>query len=148
MKEITDLIEKLVKDKTFSLDAVKAVDELKQKFEAVERERDAHKAKLEEVDGKWQRDKSTLATRNEEITSLKSEVTALKAEQEKAKVAIYEAEMQRAVAYAYKDALYTVFKPNAVREVVQRSQPIVRSYPQGGDYVEWGSTTETTSKEG
>jgi septal ring factor EnvC (AmiA/AmiB activator) len=131
VKEITDLVEKLVQDKTFSLDAVKAVDELKKKFEAVEKERDyfktentsnkQHVAELEKELRLW----------SDKAKELETQVGALKAEQDKAKASIYEAAMHRAVADAYKDAMQIVFKPNLVRETVAKSVPIAVSggYP-------------------
>jgi chromosome segregation ATPase len=149
MKELTDLIEKVVADKTFSLDAMKAVEDLKTRFAKAEADRDRHKEELTVKAKQISSLENDLSIQNAKIKAAEAEIAALKAEQDKAKASISDAALQAAVAAAYKDALHTIFKPNAVRETIHRSTPVsVQPSQQCSGYVQNYMSTEDVLKEG
>lgn len=149
MKELTDLVEKIVTEKTFSLEAAKQVEALKTSFEKTAADRDKISDILD------QRNKQ-LDEKSKEITKLQAtldaigkERDALKAEQEQAKKAIYEAALHQSVALAYKDAMQIVFRPNSVRETIHRSTPVsVQPTVNTSGYVTNYNSTEEVTKEG
>ena len=149
MKELTDLVEKLVTEKTFNLDAAKAVEDLKEKFRAKEQEcekhKEAYKAKCDEA----ARQSKVIADLEARVRELENGLKILRDLDEKAWVSIHEAEKEKAVAAAYKDALHTIFKPNAVRETIHRSMPVsVQPSVNSSGYVQNYNSTEDVIKEG
>lgn len=122
--EITKMIDDLVAEQTFSLDAVERIKQIRDanlqlagQLEVAEASRKrlaADAAKAQE-----QRDEADqrAAELGEKLAAAQDLIA--KAQQYKA-----EAEKQQAVAYAYKDAMQIVFKPHTTRESVCRSVPV------------------------
>ncbi len=149
MKELTDLVEKLVTEKTFNLEAAKAVEDLKEKFRTKDQEHEALRAALKGKSEELIERAKIIADLEAKVKGLEHGLKLLQEQDAKAKTAIYEAERERAVAAAYKDALHTIFRPNAVRETIHRSTPIsVQASPQCSGYVQNYNSTEEVTKEG
>lgn len=145
--EIADLIDKLAQEKTFSLEGVKAIEELRvksegqrQRIEALEKELTTARAVLHDYE---QKDSAAQIT----IQKLKEREESLK----KREADIFKHEKDAAVAnaqtVAFKEAMHIMFKPNTIRESVHRSVPIAREYTGGGNYVEQHQSHEDIVKE-
>lgn len=132
LKQIDDL----VASKTFNLEALEGIKKIKD---------DARKAmiEIEELEEKLKNAKAeiksladTNSTQALRIESLNKQVEAGKDAVEKGNVAIHEAAKQAAVANAWREAMQTVFKPNAVRENVWRNHAVVIPNGSGGGYTQ------------
>lgn len=147
--DLTKAIDKLVEEKTFNLEAVKAIYELRTKAVELEEANATARCLTEKLD-------KTLSDRTSEIAQLKNsldqmkvrEVELIKREVDAAK-AIYIAEREVAVAAAYRDAMKIVFAPNSTREKVIASVPAFIPPTAGGSsgYVSSASETRDTTRE-
>jgi regulator of replication initiation timing len=147
MKELTDLVEKLVTEKTFNLDAAVAVENLHKKFERAEQEIARLKKAFEDVTANWREEVELRGKRDDEIRALKQEIASYKANEEKARTSIAEAALQAGIAAAYKDAFHIVFKPNAVRETIHRNIPVAIPGSNGcSGYVNMSTETEASER--
>ena len=135
-EDVISLIDDLVAQKTFSLDALDAIKNLRDQVNILITEINAAKLAHENT----KREFKICLDNADALIKIKNEQQTLIAELQsgelQAKRAIYNAEKHEAVAEAYKDAFYTVFKPNSVRESIQRSVAIpVSGSPGGGGWV-------------
>lgn len=131
LKQIDDL----VASKTFNLDALDGIKKLKDNLSQTLEERDVLKRRHADLAEINSRQSDQLQQQIKQIEKLTKDLEASEAYRAKACESIYEAEKHKAVADAYKDALYTVFKPNAVRENIHHTMPVMvtsngNSYPQ------------------
>lgn len=154
MSDLLKQIDDLVASKTFNLDALDGIKKLKDDLKKTLEERDALQRKY---DGLFETNNNqgvALRDSSSKIEALKAELAASKALNDAGQKAIYEADKHKAVADAWQAAMQTVFKPNTVRETVQRNvaRP-VEGHPGGNGYsptsgfLAQGTETETTTKE-
>lgn len=127
-------IDELVASKTFNLDALDAIKKLK---DDLQRTLDT----LESTSEMLRRERlrsSELETLNQKqgarIEFLDSLIKANEDRVMKGAEAIFEAAKHKAVAEAWQGAMAMVFKPNAVRETVQRNHTVMVPSPGGGGY--------------
>lgn len=142
--ELTALIDKLVTEKTFSVDGVKAIEQLRQKaaaqeekivrLEANARDLTARNAAVESERNQLRETAAAWTKREAELSAREA-----KAGEHEKKAAVAEAQ-----AGAYMFALTTVFKPNSVREMVTKSVPIAQGNPS---YVSTFGMSETITRE-
>lgn len=153
----TDLlkqIDELVASKTFNLDALEGIKKIKDGLESSERDRKSLQTKYDGLYETNSRQSEEIQRLNNVNKLLKDEVEKVTAYVAKAREAVWEKEVAEAKADAYKDALYTVFKPSVVRETIQRQVALpVEGHPGGNGYsptagwVAQGQETETITKE-
>ena len=143
MNDILKQIDQLVADKTFSLDALEGVKNIRDalikaesKSEQLQKECDDHIKELTRLRAKIEEEQVKNASLNAKLGAMELTVAA-------GQEAIYTAQKHEAVANAWKEAMQTVFKPNTVRETVNRSIPIPINPGNGGaSYVTtYGETT-------
>jgi peptidoglycan hydrolase CwlO-like protein len=142
-KELTAAIEKLVQEKTFSLDGVKAIEGIRAKAERLETQLDEAHENIRSKDktiADFRADESARTVRDGKLNERE---TAL-AKREQNQTAL---ELKAAVADAqsntYREMFGTLFRNTTIREHVERATPLVRSYSGGGDYVEDRTANET-----
>jgi chromosome segregation ATPase len=153
-KNLLDQIDDLVASKTFNLDALEGIRRLKTDLQKTLDERDSLQRRYDERYKETIRQTDLLRERNDAVHELNKELNAAKALIEAGQKAIYDAEKHQAVADAWKEAMTMVFKPNAVRETVQRQvmKPVGGNpggngnYPTPG-YLASGTESETTTRE-
>ena len=145
--ELLKQIDDLVASKTFGLDALEGIKKVKDGLETSERERKALQEKHEQVRSALDKCYIENTQLKTTIDGLHKEVQAFKDREAKAREALWEKEVEKAKAEAYKDALYTVFKPSTMRETVFQSMPISQS-SGGATYVSnYQQETRTTKEE-
>lgn len=153
-EQLLQQIDDLVASKTFGLDALEGIKKIKDSLKATLEERDALQKKydgLYEVNGR----QSDELLRLKSVTdALRTDLAAARALNDAGQKAIYEAEKHKAVADAWQGAMAMVFKPNAVRETVQRQVSVpVNGHPGGNGYsptagwVAQNTNHETTTRE-
>lgn len=145
--ELLTAIDRLVEEKTFNLDALEAIKDLRDKAASLEANVELLEAQIE----KHKNGTSALRKENLDLEAVVSQqntkIAELEAREKTAFEAIYKAEMHAAVADAYKDALRTVFKPHSVRETITRSVPIATTYSNGsGGHTQSVQSYEQTDK--
>jgi regulator of replication initiation timing len=120
-KELTDMIDRLVTEKTFGLDALDSVKALKNKAERLENELDLTQKRTNKLEGDIAAQIAENARLNLEIGKIAGREAAVKAREEK----IHELETASAVARAessvWERATRIVFAPNTVREKIVRN---------------------------
>jgi len=136
--ELLTAIDRLVEEKTFNLDALEAIKDLRNKAQSLEdslavvRER-ADKFKIENIE--LRAEAELLQGR---IDQYEAQASMLRTRQQQADEAVFESEKHKAVAEAYKDAMEIVFRPHAVRERVHQNIPVpftTTSNGNGSTYV-------------
>ena len=142
-EELTKLIDKIVHEKTFSLDGVKAIDLLREKVESLE---ESHKRLFkkgrtdrEEINkyvlkcGDLQRTVDDYSTREEKL--------------EKRELAIWSLEttvkVQEARASTYKECVELIFRNTSLRREMYGNTPVPTD-PNG--YVSSGTISETVTE--
>lgn len=145
--ELTTLIDKLVTEKTFSVDGVKAIEQLRQKAAAQEDKIGLLEIAAKELKRTYdmiEADRQRL--RGKEDTFIKREAELVARE---AKVAEHEKTAAVAVAKAdaFMFALTTVFKPNTVRETIMKSTPMLQQYAGGGSNITYGTHSDQSTRE-
>lgn len=150
LKQIDDL----VASKTFNLDALDGIKSLKDSLKETLEERASLQRKYEGLYETSNKQSEEIQRLVEVVHNLQRQVDQLKGGELKAKEAVWEKLIAEAKAGAYQDALYTVFKPSAVRETIQRNVAVpVEGHPGGngysptGGYVSNASESETITKE-
>lgn len=125
MTDLLKQIDDLVASKTFNLDALEGIKQIKDRLAAViaENERLAKQIKLTQEDMLAETRKREAAEAN--AKELQQRLIGMNDIATKGADAIWERKVAEASAAAYKDALYTVFKPNAVRENIHRNHTVV-----------------------
>lgn len=151
--ELMQAIEKLMISGTFSAEAVKSVADLTDKAAKMEERLRALNVTNETLRRDVLTAERQVTSLDDKIAKLEKEIADLRAKVEAGREDKYTARQASAVADAYKDALHTVFRPNAVREHVQRSVPIATEAPtyggmsSGGSMVQNYQTSETITRE-
>ena len=149
MNDIMKQIDQLVADKTFSLDALEGVKTIRDalikveaKNEHLQKECDDHIRELTKVRRELEEEQAKTKDLLNQIATIRDAAAA-------GQIAIYDAQKHEAVANAWKEAMQTVFKPNTVRETVNRSIPIPINPGNGGaSYVTtYGETTNTVRED-
>lgn len=138
-------IDKLVEEKTFNLEAVLAINELRKKAEALEREKDALTRKVDQQLDDLNKGNHEIIKRDSIIGEKTKEIEVFKAREQKAFEAIQHAAVAGGVAEAYKDALKTVFAPTVMRETVYKNKSVPVANP--GGYISQGNESENTTIE-
>lgn len=118
--EVSALIEKMLQEKTLSLDAMEGIQLLKKKAEAA----DTEITRLKDVQAEFVKSKSLLETKLDiavtENTALKAAADSVKARE----ALVFKNELRAAVAeaqaVAYRDSMKIVFAPNVVRENIMK----------------------------
>lgn len=129
-------IEELVQSQTFTAAALEGIQAIKRQLAETLIERDKAQERNLELVAANQNMVTALDKRAEEIKDLRAEVKSLREQQAKAAEAIFDAQRHAAVAQAWKEAMQTVFKPNAVREAVQRNHTVVIPSSSGSAYTQ------------
>lgn len=124
-------IDRLVEEKTFNLDALEAIKELRDKAAALEDQVDDLIKRTDKLRGEIREYEKSAAENNAHIEKQNTKIAALEAQEKQAFESIFNAQKHEAVAEAYKDALRTVFRPHSVRETIARSFPIATTYSNG-----------------
>lgn len=142
-------IDELVASKTFNLDALDGIKQIKDNLAAVIAERDRLIKRVELIT-----EDMTAETRKREAAEAKADdlhkrLMGMTEISQKGADAIWEKKIAEASAAAYKDALYTVFKPSAVRETVSRAIPVAVPMNNNGymGTVSMHSETGTVTRE-
>jgi KaiC/GvpD/RAD55 family RecA-like ATPase len=129
-------IDELVVKHTFGLEALEGIKKLKDTMAQVTADRDTYKGLTEELD-KANREKTALvAKRDSEIQVLKQALADMQKAADDGRKAVYDAEKHKAVADTWQAAMAMVFKPNAVREAVQRNHTVVIPSNGGSAYTQ------------
>ena len=124
MSNLTEAINKLVEEKTFSLDALEAIRGLRDKAEAMERENNLLKVQVADLRADHDGLKAENAALTSDLTVFKSREASIRAKEIEAYDAKAEAKRQQAIADTFREAMGMIFKPNTVREQVQRNIPV------------------------
>jgi len=154
MKDLLQQIDDLVASKTFNLDALDGIKKLKDNLTATLEDRNDLKRRYDSLMETNNRQSDLLQQQIKQIDKLTKDLEASEAYRAKARESIYEAEKYKAVAEAWQGAMQTVFKPNAVRETVQRNvakpvegHPGGNGYSATSGYLATGQESETITRE-
>jgi peptidoglycan hydrolase CwlO-like protein len=143
-EQLLSQIDELVAKHTFGLDALEGIKKLKDTLAEVTAERDKHKANAEALNRTNSEHSALLMLQSAEIASLKKHIADLQKAVDDGKKAVYDAEKHKAVADTWQSAMAMVFKPNAVRETVQRNRTVVMG---GGGYTQSAPENESVTRE-
>jgi chromosome segregation ATPase len=146
----TDLlkqIDDLVASKTFNLDALDGIKKLKDDLGRTLGDVEHFKRELEKAEKKNQEMLNTNAWQAQKIETLNKKIADGEERVSKATDSIHEAAKHKAVAEAWQGAMAMVFKPNAVRETVQRNHSVWVPGPSGGGYAQAVSNTDNIVRE-
>lgn len=140
--ELTRVIDDLVQKKTFSLDALDAVKDLKARAESMEKTLQSRESEIRDIRAKNEEHIATINNLKSQVEQHKLREANLLEREKAADKAIYEAEKHKAVADAIRESMQTVFRPAAVRTEIHRSVAV----PAGGmnSYPTTMPETETT----
>lgn len=131
--ELTRVIDELVEKKTFGLDALGAIKELRDKAQAQEETIKAREQQAENQQRKIAELERELGSAKARVEKLMLREANLLEREKAADKAIYDAERHRAVADAWRAAMGMVFKPVEVRTSIQRQVALpasgMNSYP-------------------
>ena len=142
MTDIMKQIDKLVADKTFSLDALEGIKALKDEFVSLQALYDESIKAVEKARSSRDEANEKLRLAFIEIEALKAKVAAQEATTGQAQSALYESHKQAAVAAAYKDAMQIVFRPTVVREAIYKNISSTNGMPMTSE------NTTVTREEG
>ena len=142
MTDIMKQIDKLVADKTFSLDALEGIKALKDEFVSLQALYDESIKAVEKARSSRDEANEKLRLAFIEIEALKAKVAAQEATTAQAQSALYESHKQAAVAAAYKDAMQIVFRPTVVREAIYKNISSTNGMPMTSE------NTTVTREEG
>jgi site-specific recombinase len=150
-KMFAETVERMVQERTLSLEAVKGLDELRVRMKQAQ-------VTIEQLEEKLASKGEVVNARNAEITRLKGDIERLEkevtvwetreADIKRREGLVFQHEKQSAVsaaeAGAYKYALETVFRPSIMRETVQRNSNRSENSCQGNNYSPAGSYDNET----
>jgi hypothetical protein len=145
--DIVKQIDDLVASKTFSLDALEGIKAIKDEHQRVLRDL---QTKTEMLDLKREQIVAMgeeLNRKQAQIDELQTKVKCMSQLASDGDAAIWEKKIAEASAAAYKDALYTVFKPSAVRETIQRNHTVMVPTGNGGGYPQAVSNQDIIVRE-
>ena len=131
LKQIDDL----VASKTFNLDALDGIKALKDSMGKTLSELNFTREQLKAANADLNAKAQTIEKLNTKVTILESIIKANEEDVIKGRDAIHEAAKHKAVADAWQGAMAMVFKPNAVRESVQRNHTVVVPSSNGSGYT-------------
>jgi len=147
MTKLTELIESLIEEKTFSLEGVKAIEEMRQKAAAQEARIEATANEIKEA----RLEILSLETANSKLATAMALTEKREHDLAAREKAAFENEKKAAVSTAessaYKHAFEIVFRSNTVRETIHHSVPVARNQPGGYSNVEYHSETKTVARE-
>jgi hypothetical protein len=127
-------IDSLVESKTFNLDALDGIKQIKDSF----KDTLSSLQILQDKELKYIRDLSLEKSKNaehvSEIAVLNQQTAQMRRAAEDGTAARFESDKHKAVADAWQSAMAMVFKPNAVRETIQRNHSVWVTNPGGGGY--------------
>lgn len=145
--DLTELIDKLITERTFSVEGVKAIEALRIKAEA-------QSAELKRKDDAIESNRKTISNLEAGLDSARTEIERINKDladlrARESKIADHEKAraVAEATASAYKDAMQIVFKPNTVRETIFDSVPIAQAQPGGYSTVQSYATTKSVTRE-
>ena len=153
-KSLLDQIDDLVASKTFNLDALEGIkqikDSLKATLDSLHREQDMALVRTRDLTMERSKSEGYAA----EIATLKKQISDMHTASEDGKAARFEADKHKAVAEAWQGAMAMVFKPNFVRETVARNVAIPIPGHAGGNglspmsgWVSNSAESETITRE-
>lgn len=135
-EDIMKQIDSLVESKTFNLDALEGIkqikDSLKDTLNSLHRLQDKELVLTRDLT----LERSKNAEHVAEITGLKHQIAEMHKAAEDGKAARFESDKHKAVADAWQSAMAMVFKPNAVRETIQRNHSVWVPTNSGGGYAQ------------
>ena len=135
MTDLLKQIDDLVASKTFNLDALDGIKALKDSLGKTLNELESTRERLKTANADLNARVQTIENLNTKVAILESIIKANEEEVIKGRNAIHEAEKHKAVADAWQGAMAMVFKPNAVRETVQRNHTVVVPSGNGSGYT-------------
>lgn len=135
-EQILSQIDELVSKHTFNLDALEGIKKLKDALAEVTADRDKHKANAEALSTTNRDQSNLLLQQGADIAGLKKQISDMQKAVDDGKKAVYDAEKHKAVADTWQSAMAMVFKPNAVREAVQRNHTVVMPTSGGSSYTQ------------
>lgn len=146
--ELTDLVDRLVQERTFSLEAAGPIKDLRDKADALQKQVNSLRRELEEKKYEANRLEAKISGQKAEIEAWGKREADLRTREGRA------ADLEKALAVAEAkhqtvDLCFSrLFANRVVREHVQDSIPVVRNYGgSGGDCVERHSTTHDSTRE-
>lgn len=142
-EELNGAIEKCIQEGTFSLEAIKAIGELKEKAERLASELDRERELSKNRDEEIQRLEAQADRNTAEITRLTTLIEGMQERDKSATIAIHDAAKHKAVAEAYRESMCTVFRPHTVRKTVHDTIPVALSSGSDG----YGNPMSYTSQE-
>lgn len=150
--ELVQIIERLIEEKTFSVEGVKAVEALREKAVSLEVALERTRNTLDDRNAELIRLRSEAATKDQLLMEWGARERSLVAREKDADKAIYDSEKHQAVANVWQQAMSMVFKPAAIRTEIQRQVAVpVEGHPGGhgysptGGFVTTHPETETTT---
>lgn len=134
-QDLLQQIDELVASKTFNLDALDGIKKLKDDLKKTLDSLDSTKEMLKLTQQQRLDLADKLSKEESHSAELQRRINDMADAAAKGSEAIWEKKVAEASAAAYKDALYTVFRPNAVRETIHHTMPVMassngNSYPQ------------------
>lgn len=124
MNTLTEAINQLVQEKTFSLDAVDAIKGLRDKAAALENLCNTQNQQIADLGNTELRQTSRIGELQTEVANWKKREDELVQREKAAAEAIHEAKRQQAIADTFRESMGMIFRPNTVRETIQRSVPV------------------------
>ena len=135
-EDIMKQIDSLVESKTFNLDALEGIkqikDSLKDTLNSLHRLQDKELVLTRDLT----LERSKNAEHVAEIAGLKHQIAEMHKAAEDGKAARFESDKHKAVADAWQSAMAMVFKPNAVRETIQRNHSVWVPTNGGSGYAQ------------
>ena len=130
--KIMATIEEMVRNATFTADALAGVTAMKEALSTALSNVDNLEKTLTERNAHILRQYEEMTGLRENIVEAEKLIAEYKATHDASKSAIFDAEKHQAVAAAYKDCFHTVFKPHTVRESVVANRQLPTTYSSGG----------------
>lgn len=146
-EQLLQQIDDIVASKTFGLDALEGIKKIKDSLKATLDERDALQKKYDGLFATNGQQSSEIRRLESVVDALRTDLVAARALNDAGQKAIYDAEKHKAVAEAWQGAMAMVFKPNAVRESVQRNHTVMVTSPGGGGYPQSVCNTDNIVRE-
>jgi septal ring factor EnvC (AmiA/AmiB activator) len=152
--QLLNQIDELVASKTFNLDALDGIKKLKDDLKKTLEERDALQARYDTLAEAHKLKAEEVVRLTEHLNEQAKTIENMREVVVKGNAALWEKKIAEASAAAYKDAMAMVFKPNAVRETVQRTvakpvqgQPGGNGYSPSPGFLSTGQESETITRE-
>lgn len=148
-QDLLGQIDALVASKTFNLDALEGIKAIKDSLAKVIAERDVLKRDLDRANDMYQKERQQSEKNFARIESMQTELNGMREVVKLGQDAIWEKKIAEATAGAYQDAMYTIFKPAAVRETVHRNvvKPVEGNPGGSGTYPTAGYLANATENE-